>query len=265
MSFSVRMPSPKLVLAGVLGLAVLTAVGVLAWSNWFRDKSEPVSVQEALRRFRARSAGAATQQPRLPAAGVYVYTINGSETLNSVISSSTHHYDGGSTVTIEPSRCGARERWQVLTTRWSESRLCDVHGRLQVKLVSEHHSFLGTDSDAVYACHGPDQPPTSDYRVGIKWVIACHGVDGSLRLESTVVAARQLNAASHRVAAVEISSRAVFNGEVSGLSRQKDWRRRSDGLLLRRRVSTQAEVDVLGGSGYSEQYSMQLGADSPRR
>lgn len=47
--------------------------------------------------------------------------------------------------------------------------------------------------------------------------------------------------------------------------RVKDWRRRSDGLLLRRDVTSQAESDSYGGMHYSEHYGLRLLSVIPER
>jgi hypothetical protein len=168
------------------------------------------------------------------------------------------------TITIEPSPCGATELWQPLTTRWTKSSFCEREGELNLVRMSERHEFFGRSLLSSYRCRGA-VPALAAAGVGLSWKINCSGEAGSLRISSRVVATGAVEVDGQRLAAVRIRSRAVAGGDSAGVSVQSDWRRRSDGLLLRRSVSTEASVEVLGGGSYGEHYLLELLSAAPRR
>lgn len=247
-------------------VATLLAAGaVYAWVSWPRDATAPASIGEALSGFRSHAGDAQHRRSGLPKFGVYLYETHGNETLETVVLSSTHRYHGRSTITVEPVPCGIRERWQVLTTRWNESTTCLVHNGLRAVSASEHHEFFGSVSAPSYPCQGSHEPRPQSYRIGLQWTIACGNSEGSVRLRSTVVAFQTLKIDGERVPAFNIRSRVVFDGEVSGASIMSDWRRPSDGLLLRRAVDTKASVAIIGGGNYDESYSLAIVSTAPHR
>lgn len=245
-------------------VAILLAAGaVYGWIRWPHDSTAPASIGEALSGFRSRAGGAQRRRPGLPKYGVYLYETHGSETLETVVLGSTHRYHGRSTITVEPAPCGIQERWQVLTTRWNESTTCQMRNGLRAVSIDEHHEFFGAVSALSYPCRGSHEPLPRSYRIGLRWTIACGNSGGSVRLRSTVVAFQRLEINGERVPAFNIRSRVVFDGEVSGASIVSDWRRPSDGLLLRRAVDTKANVDVIGGGNYDENYSLAIVSIAP--
>jgi len=84
-----------------------------------------------------------------------------------------------------------------------------------------------------------------------------------VRIGSSVVASQAIDIGRERVPAFKVRSRAVFEGEVSGDSIVNDWKRRADGLLLRRTVDTRANVDVIGGGNYDENYALAIVSTAP--
>lgn len=244
--------------------ALLLVAGAVLWSNWPRDSVERASVGDALRDYRSRAGGVGAPDRGLPRPGVYVYSIAGGETLHALVFEGTHRYDGEATITVEPRPCGVAERWRPLDTRWTESRFCGRGGEFHLASISESHEFFGTSSLSSYRCRGA-APGLARARVGSSWKSACSGGSGTLRISSRVVAAGVVEVDGRRFAAVRIHSRAAVGGEQAGASVRSEWRRRSDGLLLRRSVSTEASVEVLGGGTYHEDYSLELLATAPRR
>ena len=247
-------------------IALLTVGAGFAWAKWPRDSASPASVHEALSSFRSGVEGAQRRRPGLPSFGVYLYRTDGSEKLDTAVFGGTHDYRGRSTITVAPSPCGVRERWQVLTGRWNDSAVCQApDGRLRATFFGEHHEFFGTASAASYPCRHSDEPEPRDYRIGLRWTISCSDSEGSVRFRSRVVAFRPIEVDGEPVPAFKIASRVRIDGEVSGASFVSDWRRRSDGLLLYRTVDTTATVDVIGGGSYGEKYSLAILSTVPRK
>lgn len=242
---------------------LLLAAGALLWANWPRDSAVRTSVGDALRDYRAGAGGPMTGSRRLPRPGVYVYSIAGGESLDAALDGA-HPYGGRATITIEASPCGVTERWQPLATRWSETSTCEQGGELRLASVVERREFFGSSSLDSYRCRGA-VPALSEVRAGVAWAIACSGGSGSLRISSRVISTGAVEVGGRRWPAVRIRSRALVGGDNPGEVLQTDWRRRADGLLLRRSASAEVGVDALGGGTYSEVYSLELLAATPRR
>lgn len=243
---------------------LLLAAGALAWTHWPRDAALPASIEDALRAYRAHAAEAAPAHDGLPQPGVYVYAIDGGEGLSAAVFDSTHRYAGRATVTVETSPCGVAERWQPLASRWTEASICERDGALRLAAIDEGHEFFERAQLDSYGCRGAGPAP-SDYRVGVSWQAACTGDSGVLQVDSRIVGTGAIEVGGRRLAAVHIRSRAVVGGDSAGVSIQSEWRRRSDGLLLRRAVSSEMSVAVLGGGSYREDYSLELLDTAPRR
>lgn len=241
----------------------LLLVGAYCWLRIFSDSSAPVSVSDAVAGFREHAPGLPREDaPGLPRFGVYTYATRGAERLDATLDAS-HEYGGSSTITIEPRGCGLSERWQVLTTRWSEVLSCPATARRRLASTEEHHEFFGTGSDASYECEGDRLPRLAGLRAGTGWSTSCSGPSGSLALSSRVIGTEVWNG-ERAMDAVRIRSFTLVSGENDGRSTQVDVRRRSDGLLLERKVRTSVGIGALGGGRYEEAYSVRLISTRPR-
>ena len=82
---------------------------------------------------------------------------------------------------------------------------------------------------------------------------------------SRVLGGRTVRVGGAALDATLIESRSVFGAESSGSAVRREWRRRSDGLLLRRVVKSEADASTAGGTHYVERYAIQLLSTRPRR
>jgi hypothetical protein len=82
---------------------------------------------------------------------------------------------------------------------------------------------------------------------------------------SRVVGVETVTVAGELFEALHTESRSQLEGESTGVARREDWRRRSDGLLLRRTVSSTADTGLGGGTHYGEQCTIELLDPEPRR
>ncbi len=246
----------------LLAVACLLAVAVLAWLNRPRDEPARSTVDDAVRSFRAE-ADSATRggEHGEPAPGVYRYATRGSESVKTAVIGTTHDYDGVSTIVLSAGRCGERERWQVLTGRWSEAEACEsADGEASAK-VTEFHEFFGTGQEDSLRCRST---PVSG-RPGARFSSFCESEDFSIANRSRVVGVERVSVGGETFDATHVETQSVFGGENSGTSRREEWRRRSDGLLLRRSVASEADTNAGGGSHYSERYTLQLLSTKPQR
>jgi hypothetical protein len=253
-----------------IGAITTCAVGLgyLALREFPRDRVTPASVSEAVRVFRARAQGPLTARPGEPAPGVYRYRTRGGESVDAVVGilSTRHDFGGVTTIAVIPTACGVVERWQVLITRWTETASCIDERGQRLLSVDELHEFFGVRRRVVYRCREPPRPPTRRQRPGMGWTSRCTTGDSSREGRFRVLGLEPVRVGEQRFEAVHTRTRYDLGGGYSGSSGEEEWRRRGDGLLLRRVSWTEAHS---GGApvaaDYTERYSLRLISTRPQR
>lgn len=250
---------------------VIAAIGLLAGgaaAAWLLLQGEDVdraTVGDALARFHQHGGETGEDTGGAPP-GVYRYGTRGSEHVDAGgLLTATHDYDGVSTVVVTRGPCGTRERWEVLSTRWLETESCLPPDESGLRAISEFHEFFGTVSEDRYRCHGKRPPRRLLSRIGTGFTRTCGGAHGTATGASRVVAATVVTVAGEPVDAIRTTTRVSLGGDVSGATLRDDWRRRSDGLLLRRVADTEAKRSGAIDADYSEHYSLRLLSQKPRR
>jgi hypothetical protein len=246
-----------------LGVGVLVVVGaVLVWQLGPRDETTRATVGEAVSDFReAGGGGGGGGGPlfeRRP--GVYRYETEGSETADTGLLSATHEYDGISTITIRPSGCGVVEHWQVLGGRWSEFTSCPTEGDLfELKGLIEYHEFFGRSRESKFRCTGDAASDRSSRQVGKRFQGRCVSKDGDTATSSTLVAGiERVRVGDETFPAVHTVSDVELEGGTEGTAARQDWRRRSDGLLLKRTARSEVETSGALDGDYEEGYTIRL-------
>jgi hypothetical protein len=241
--------------------ACVVVLGIVAWFAWPRDEPTRTTVGDAVRTFRAEGHGGKEANGSGEAAlGVYRYGTRGGESVNSSVLDTTHDYNGTSTIVLSAGRCAERERWQVLDGRWSEGELCTAHGKT-TGTVTEFHEFFGVGQKDVFHCHSD----TASAKVGASLSSFCESDNSSISTTSHVLAPEKVYVGGLAFDATPVESRSVFGGADSGSALRREWRRRSDGLLLRRMVRSEADTSAAGGTHYSERYTIKLLSTEPKR
>ncbi len=227
-----------------------------------RDETTRATVGEAVSDFReaggGRGAGGGPLFERRP--GVYRYETKGSETADTGLLSATHEYDGISTITIRPSGCGVVEHWQVLGGRWSEFTSCPTQGDLfELKGLVEYHEFFGKSRESKFRCTGDAASDRSSRQVGKTFHGRCVSKDGDVATSSTLVAGiEKVRVGDEYFPAVHTVSEVKLEGGTEGTAARQDWRRRSDGLLLKRTARSDVETSGALSGDYDEDYSISL-------
>jgi hypothetical protein len=245
-------------------IACLVGGGIVVWQAWPRDDPARATVEEAVERFRERAA-ASGEGPGGAASGVYRYRTTGSETADTDLLSATHDYDGISTIIISRSDCGVLERWQVLAGRWTEADFCVPPDGSGLRRVTEFHEFFGRDRENTYRCRGRAPSRRLLRTVGTKFSSRCSSGDNSANSVSRVVDVERIEVAGESIDAIHTVSDVVLDGDVAGSTTREDWRRREDGLLLRRVVETDAEMSGAISADYAEEYTIELLSTRPQR
>lgn len=243
-------------------VAGLAAVGLGFLLARPRDEPAKTSVRSAVHSFRQQRGGGGLGGGRGEAPlGVYRYATKGSESVKTLVLGATHDYDGVTTIVLEPGRCGERERWQVLAGRWTEVEACPTGEGVAPVEVTEFHEFFGTGQKDTFRCQSTPVSRTP----GGRFSSACRSDDSSISTRSHVVGIEPVRVGGKTFDATHVESRSRFGGKNSGTSRRDEWRRRSDNLLLRRRVESDADTNRAGGTHYSERYTIRLLSTRPRR
>jgi hypothetical protein len=250
-------------------VVVLLAAAFVLWQLVPRDRASHITRSQAVQLFERnieRKSRLEVNGGRWPELGVYRYETSGQETIDTDLLDGSHDYDGISTLTLWPGRCGMVERWQVLDSRWSETETCgDRHGREEISSLREFHEFLGSSQEDRFDCEGwsglsvvksaPSRPVTARCRSAVTSSTSRLRVVGTVRME----------VGGEAVDAVHMEAVSVVRGESSGSAVVDEWRRRSDGLLLRRRVGRSLDSEASGGFRYDESYSIRLLSLVPER
>jgi hypothetical protein len=245
----------------LLAVGCLLVIAVLAWLNRPRDEPARATVEDAVRSFRAENDSGERRGAVGPAHGVYRYATQGSESVKTAFVGATHDYDGTSTIALSAGRCGERERWQVLSGRWSEAEACESPDGEASATVIEFHEFFGQGQEDSLRCRSS---PVSE-KPGARFSSSCKSEDFSISNRSRVVGIERVSVGEETFDATHVETRSTFGGENSGTATRGEWRRRSDGLLLRRSVASEADTSAGGGSHYSERYTIRLLSVTPRR
>ena len=245
-------------------IACLIGGAILAWQNPWRDDPARATVGEAVERFRQGGAASGDGPSGAPL-GVYRYRTRGSESADTGLLSATHEYDGISTIILSRSRCGVRERWQILAGRWSEADFCIPPHGSGLREINEFHEFFGNGRENAYRCRGRAPSRRLLRRAGTRFSSRCESDASTADSETRVRGVETVEVGDESIAAMHTTSRVALDGDVSGFTTRDDWRRRSDGLLLRRTVDAEAKRSGAINADYAERYTIELLSINPRR
>jgi hypothetical protein len=252
-----------------LALAVIPALAIafILWRVVPKDKASHITSLQSVRLFEQRS----NREPRRkdpggqwPEPGVYRYATHGRESIDTGLLSASHDYEGMSTVTVWSTRCGMAERWQVLATRWSESDTCG--GRKgELSSLREFHQFFGVSQEDRFGCDGLSALSMAKNPPPRPTATVCRSDTTTVTSKLQVLGTAQIDVAGEAVDAVHLTGTTIVKGESAGLVKFSEWRRRSDGLLLRRTSGGAIDSDSNGGFSYAENYSIRLLSLAPER
>ena len=243
-------------------------LAVVAWLNRPRDEPVRATVDDAVESFRAaeeKDGGVpAGRDGRAP--GVYRYATRGFESVQTPVIGTTHDYDGVSTIVISEGRCGEVERWQVLAGRWTEGESCPGPRGYEFVAAREFHEFFGVAQEDSFRCRGIAITAPSVVRRGARFSGTCESDDSSASSTSRVIGFETVTVGGEAFEAIHSESTSRLEGKSSGVTERQEWRRRTDGLLLRRSATSRVDTtSAAGGTHYTERYTIHLLDPKPRR
>jgi hypothetical protein len=249
-------------LMALAGLACLLLALTAGWLALFRDMTEPASIDEALAAYRAQAESGPTAIPP----GVYVYTTEGSESVDA-LGGTTHEYPASSTITVARADCGTALRWDVLrgrSTTWTQCTAPD--GGESLARVDETHRFFGRTERTDYACADTTARPATA-EPGATWEVSCRTPKGIVeRGTGTVVSHERLRVGESSVPVTRLRFDTSFSGTTSGSTTREMWVERETGLPVRVVLrSTTVNPSLLGDVTYRERVQLDLVSLTPRR
>jgi hypothetical protein len=249
--------------AGGLLLVVALVGGALVT----RESSEPASPSSTVARFRAqiREVGAVRDSPSVPAAGVYRYATVGGEQATA-LGTRKHAYPKETTVTVVPTTCGWRERWDALTTRFEERTYCPGADGLAITSFTDGHAFFGRTDRRTYRCTaGSLAAPPPDARRAT-WTSSCLIPGTRIEERGRVVGTETLTVGTTRVPTIHLRSRSRNSGDTVGTGVTDRWLARPSGLLVRALVFNESATKTVAGDvPYRERYELSLISLRPLR
>jgi len=245
----------------------LVGIAIVLWRVIPEDHARHITPSQALRVFdhHLRQRSGFANGGNWSELGVYRYATRGGEEIDALLDKS-HDYDGLSTVTLWPGECGLVERWQVLAARWSETETCHApSGREETHSLREFHEFFDVSQEDAFECDGPSTLSVARHEPTRPVTSVCRSPATEVTSTIEVVGVRRTAVGGEAVTAVYMEGESKARGESTGAAKFSEWRRRRDGLLLRREVRGVVDSEANGGFGYREGYTLQLISLTPER
>jgi hypothetical protein len=250
-------------LIAAAAIGVVAIAGAAAWLVAFRDRVEPVSLDEAVTSFRTDTAASPSAASPIPE-GVYVYLTKGYEKTDA-LTGVTHRYPTRSTITVTAADCGVRLLWRVLDGRSTEWIYCVTGNRWELRSQDERHTFFGgTTERTTYSCHDtlirPDDTPPE------VWTVSCSTGTTEEAGTGKLVGSERVVIAHEAIEAVRIRKTTTFEGAIRGTSRHDIWFDPDSGVPVRMvMVSRTTNDSPVGEVEYEEYVALRLLSLEPRR
>jgi len=242
-------------------VVVLIAAGVFAFTVVFENSTIPVSISEAIDRFRGNDTD--SDKDDLLETGVYTYTTVGQESVKTFLSAS-RDYPSDSTITVTAVGCGVRLEWTPLRERNEFMEVCRIDGGIALIRYGGAHEFFGMRDEYFVDC--PEGtwlvPPSSVTQLS---PVSCAGGNLGHDRISTMSGTRTITIDGEQVEGMEIvttiSTTGAMNGTItttkviSADGKVLSWSDEVDGLL----------PSPVGDVEYKESFTLTLASLVPSR
>lgn len=254
----------------------LVAAAAFGWFVVLRDPGDPISVGEAVDRYREGEDTPATGEGEVgapPPPGVYVYATSGSEGVD-VLGGSEHTFPAETTITVTSTGDGCLSfRWAPLEQRWNEEVLCpggegDSWSRQRTTL---YHSFFNQDESRSYTCDAAGVVPAPDDDGSLTWTCDSAGSDQSGESHEDgrgeILGVEEVTVDGEPRQALRVRYDAEVSGDTTGGSTVERWYALDRFPLVLREVRSAdtASETVIGTVNYHEEVTLELASWEPRR
>jgi hypothetical protein len=203
-----------------------------------------------------------------PAAGVYVYKTDGSESID-LLGGATHEYPAETTITLRHNDCGFDTKWQPLEQRAEYRSFCLADQGLRIAVLASQREFFGRVAGYYLEC-APDAYylKYQDGAPANEWTATCTGQQGnSTTLHGKLLGTEQRQVGGQAVDAVKFEVIGTPNADSSrqASSHSIVTMSATTGLVLALDATAHAVVQGPTGSGtYDEHYTLELTDLTPR-
>lgn len=252
---------------GLLSGGVVVAVaGVIGAGLLFGTTTIPISVSEAIDRFRGKdsaSADAGEGTASLPEPGVYSYGTTGRESVVTFLSAA-RDYPVESTITVTRTDCGVRMEWTPLRERTEFMEVCPVEGGVALVRYGGAHEFFGMRDEYSLDCPAGAWlvPPSGTTDVE---PVTCAGGNLQHVRSTTMLGPRSVLIGGVEVEGVRVITEIATSGAMNGtITTTKvigpgglilSWGDEVDGLL----------PSPVGDVTYKESFTLSLSSLTPAR
>jgi hypothetical protein len=213
----------------------------------------------------ATSSTVAAPVPALPAAGVYAYAYatTGYHAVD-VLTGARRDYPAVTTITVTPSGCGVRLRWDVAAERWDAWDWCLEGAGIRLIGWTGYHEFFDVGGQSDYLCTGDPRP--LDAESGTTWSMVCRvGERDTSTYTGTVTERTSVVVGETVVPALHVRYEVEVVGVSTGTQTVEGWYRTTDGLPLREVLTTSTEQQtVIGTTSLEERSTIELVSVTPQ-
>ena len=242
-------------------IVVALVGGVAGFHVWLTQEPSPVSVGDAVNRYRAGSPPASSGMSREPQAGVYVYTTSGEESVDA-LGGDTHTYPERTVMTVTLTDCGFTMAWTPIAERTDVTRLCGAEGSMAEVGTTNSHTFFHIAQSEEFACDpGAWWLPPQGV---VSWTVTCRSTSTTTSRAARVVGTEPLTIGPTTVEAVHVRFDDTVSGSSTGTSNTDWWLDPVTGLPLRQHASTQTSNETqIGHVSFHETIDMAVTSLTP--
>jgi hypothetical protein len=250
---------------GLIAAGVVGAFAIALTATWFvllRDTAEPVTVAEALERFRTETGSPTGSSSPIPE-GVYVYATEGFESTDA-LTGARHRYPGRSTITVTKVGCGVSLLWRVLDGRSTEWTYCVGTDGWGLAGQDERHTFFGRTEPTTYVC--PNTAIRPSERSPGTWDLSCSTDTAEERGTVALVGRERMLVDGTSVTTEHVRKTTRFTGGIRGSARHDLWFDSASGVPVQIVMASRTTNDSpVGDVHYAERVSLRLTSLEPRR
>jgi hypothetical protein len=224
------------------------------------DQAKPVSVEDALRRFRENDRSVKDLE------GVYLYATTGGESLD-VLGGARHRYPATTTLTALRIPCGLQLDWAALRGRTDSWTLCSTAAGVELRIADERHRFFGQSDRTTYACEGDVLVPAGSGAFPTAGrPYGCRTRHGAERGVARTIGREAVTVGGSSVVAVHARNVSTVSGVNHGAETVDWWLDAGTALPLRIVLQSRTSRDTfIGVAHYREDADLHLVSTTPRQ